>query len=53
MILVIDDVVGPVLSISGPGGLKDCYRNLNMKECREFLKSFWSLCKAEQDSFET
>ena len=34
------------------GASKNCYKNLNMQECKKFLETFWNLSKAEQDSFE-
>ena len=35
------------------GAFKTCYKNTNLAECREFLRSFWNLAKSEQDSFDS
>lgn len=35
------------------GAFKTCYKNINLAECREFLRSFWNLAKSEQDSFDS
>ena len=53
-ILIIKDVINVTLQTSADqGGLKNCFKQLDLDDCKKFLDKFWNLAKCEQDSFAT